>query len=93
MANAEITTGGGSEQVRITLHNFVKFGDRMTMSFDRATNQPTRTEVQTSMDDDPVGIVLDYDQIHEGPNCPGNLSLRADSKQLELRILTYEYRL
>jgi hypothetical protein len=93
MANAEITTGGGSDQMRITLHNYVKFGDRMTMSFDPATKKPTRTEVHTTMDDGPVAIVLTYDQIHEGPTYPGKISVRADSKQVEVRVFTYDYRL
>jgi hypothetical protein len=79
MANAEITTGGGNDQLRITLNHYVKHGDRMTMSFNAATKKPTRTEVHTTLDDGPVAIVLTYDEIHDGPTYPVKASVRGDS--------------
>jgi hypothetical protein len=93
LGNAEVTTGGGSNQVRIRMRDYVKAGDSMTMSFDPATKRPTRTEVSTSLDDAPVTIVLAFDQIHDGPNYPGKTVVRSDAKQLEIRVFTYDYRL
>lgn len=93
IANAEVTTGGGSPQVRVTVKNFVKTGDMMTMSFDSATRRPTRTEVSTTLDDAPVAIVLAFDQIHDGPNYPGRTVVVSAARQLEVRILTYDYRM
>jgi len=93
IANAEVTTGGGSSVVRIRMRNYVKTGDSMTMSFDQATKRPTKTEVNTSLDEAPVTIVLAFDQIHEGPNYPGKTVVKADAKQLEVRVFTYDYRL
>ena len=79
--------------MRITLHNYEKFGDRMTMSFDPTTNHPTKTEISTTLDDGPVAIVLTYDQLHEGPTYPGKPVVRSSEKQLEVRVLGYDYRL
>lgn len=91
MAAAEVTVGGS--QLRIRLRDYVKDGDTMTMSFDSMTNRPTKTEINTTLDDAPVSIVLAFDQIHEGPKYPGKTVVRADAKQLEVRIFTYDYRL
>ena len=93
VAGAEITTGGSSSLLRIRMRDYVKYGDSMTMSFDPATKRPVKTEVNTSLDDAPVTIVLAFDQIHEGPNYPGKTVVSSGAKQLEVRVLTYDYRL
>jgi hypothetical protein len=93
IADAEITTGGGSNQVRIRMRNYVKNGDSMTMSFDPVTGRPTITEVNTSLDESPVTISLAFDQIRNGPSYPGKMVLKSQAKELELRVLTYDYRL
>jgi hypothetical protein len=93
LANAEMTTGGGSTQVRFRMRDYVKAGDTMTMSFDSATKRPTRTEVNTLLDGAPVAIVLAFDQIREGPSYPVRTVVKSDERQLEIRLLTYDYRL
>jgi hypothetical protein len=93
MATADVTTRGDSSQVRVTMRDYVKNGDVMTMSFDSATKRPIKTEVRTLLDNEPVSIVLAFDQIREGPNYPGKTVVRSEEKQLELRIFTYDYQL
>jgi hypothetical protein len=93
MTHAEVTTTGGSSQVRVRMLNYVKAGDSMTMSFDSASHRPTKTEINTSLDDAPVTIVLAFDQIREGPSYPQKTVIASEAKQLELRIFTYDYRL
>jgi len=93
LANAEMTTGGGSKLLRLKIQDYVKAGDTMTMSFDPATKRPMTTEVSTSLDDAPVNIVLAFDQIREGPSYAGKTIIRSAEKQLEIRIMTYDYRL
>jgi len=92
VANAQVTTGGADE-VRVVMRDYAKPGDRMTMSFDSTTRRPAKAEVNTSLDDVPVSIILSFDQIHEGPAYPGKTVIRSDVKQLELRVFTYDYRL
>lgn len=92
MAKADVTTVGGSGTTRITMRDFVKTGDSMTMSFDSA-KRPTKTEISTSLDDAPVSVVLTFDQVHNGPNYAQNTVVRSDAKEVEMRILTYDYRL
>lgn len=93
IANAEVTTGGGSSYMRIRVRDYIKAGDTMTMTFDSATKRPIKTEVNTSLDDDPITILLAFDQIHDGPNYPGKTVVRSDAKQLEVRVFTYDYRI
>jgi hypothetical protein len=92
-SKADVTMAGGGSLVRITMRDYVSNGDVMTMSFDSATNRPTKTEVNTTLDDAPVCIVLAFDQIREGPNYPGRTVVRSDDKQVEVRVFTYDYRL
>jgi hypothetical protein len=93
LATAEVTTGGGSNQVRFRIRDYVKPGDTMTMSFDSATKRPTTTEIDTSLDGAPVTITSASDQIREGPSYPAKTVLKSDERQLEIRLLTYDYRL
>jgi len=37
--------------------------------------------------------VLAFDQIREGPNYPVKTVVSADAEELEVRVLTYDYRL
>jgi hypothetical protein len=93
IAKAEITTGGGTSQVRIRMRDYVKPGDSMTMSFDQATKRPVKTEITTFLDDGPVSVVIAFDQLHDGPNYPGKIVMTSITKQVEVRVFTYEYRL
>ena len=93
MSAAELTTGGGTNQMRIVMRDYIKSGDSMTMSFDPATKKPTKTEVSTMLDEAPVSIVLAFDQIREGPSYPGKTVIRSSAKELEVRVFTYDYRL
>jgi hypothetical protein len=93
MAGAEVTTRGGTNEMRIVMRDYVKSGDNLTMTFDSATKRPTKTEVNTTLDDAPISIGLAFDQVHNGPSYPGRTVVRSDAKQLELRVFTYDYRL
>lgn len=93
LANADVTKSMGSSLIRIHLRDFVKDGDMMTMTFDSATNRPVKTEVETTLDGGPVSITLTFDQVHEGPNFPGRTVVRSDAEEIEVRMLTYDYRM
>jgi hypothetical protein len=92
MAKAERTMDPASGQLRITLRDYLRSGDRMTMSFDSASNRPTKTEVKSTLEDDPVSIVVTFDQVRQGPNYPGRIVARSDAKQVEVKVFTYDYR-
>lgn len=55
-SKAEVTTGGGSSQVRIVMRDYLKPHDTMTMIFDSATKRLLKIEVTTSLDEDAVSI-------------------------------------
>jgi hypothetical protein len=93
IAKAEIITGGGSGLTRIRMRDYVKPGDSMTMSFDQATKRPVKTEISTFLDGGPVSIVVAFDQIPDGPNYPSRIVITSATKQIEIRVFTYEYRL
>lgn len=92
MAKAQKSMDQASGQLRITLRDYLKSGDAMIMSFDAATNRPTKTEVKTTLDDDAVSIIVTFDQVREGPNYPGRIVARSDAKQVEVKVFTYDYR-
>jgi hypothetical protein len=91
-ATADVTMAGGSNLVRVVMRNYIKAGDAITMTFDKATNRATKTEVTTNLDDGPVTIVLTYDQLRDGLTYPGKTTIAYDAEQLEMRIYTYDYR-
>ena len=74
ISKAEVTTGGGSSQVRVCTRDYVKPGDSMTMIFDPATKRPVKTEINTFLDDGPVSIVIAFDQLRDGLSYPGKSS-------------------
>jgi hypothetical protein len=86
ISKAEVTTGGGSSQVRIRMRDYVKPGDSMTMIFDPATKRTVKTEINTFLDDGPVSIVIAFDQLRDGPNYPGEIVMSSITKQLEIRV-------
>ncbi len=92
ISKAEVTTGAGSSHVRIRMRDYVKAGDSMTMTFDPAAKRPVKTEINTFLDDNPVSIVVAFDQLRDGPNYPGKAVITSATKQLEIRVFTYEYR-
>ncbi len=92
LVKAEVTPDPGSKQVRITLRNYIQSGDRMTMSFDSATNRPTTTEISTTLGDDPVSVVVTFDKLREGPSYAGRTVAKSTAKHLEVRVFTYDYR-
>jgi hypothetical protein len=92
-AKAEVTTGGGSTQVRIRMRDYVNPGDSMTMIFDPATKRPVKTEINTFLDDSPASIMIAFDQLRDGPNYPSKIVMSSITKKLEIRVFTYEYRL
>jgi len=93
ISKAEVMTGGGSSHVRVRMRDYVKPGDSMTMIFDPATKRPVKTEINTFLDDGPVSIVVAFDQLRDGPTYPGKIVMSSITKQLEIRVFTYEYRL
>jgi hypothetical protein len=93
LTKAETTTTAGSSQVRIRMRDYVRPGDTMTMSFDQQAKRPTTTEVITSLDDAPVTVTLAFDQVHGGPSYPGKMIVRCESKEIEVRVFTYDYHL
>jgi len=83
----------GTTDARILVRDYVKDGDMMTVTFDAASKRATKVEVRTALDDAPVSIVLLLDQLHDGPTYPSRMVIKAEEKNIELRVLTYDYRL
>ena len=93
LGNAEMITSAASTQARIVMRNYVKNGDTMTMTFDAASHLPVKTEVDTSLDEDAVSIVVNFGQVHNGPSYPEKTVVTSFGKQLEVRVFTYDYRM
>jgi len=93
ISNAEVITGGSAGRLRIRMRDYIKPGDSMTISFDLATKWPVRMEINTFLDDAAVSVVVAFDRLHDGPSYPGEVVMSSSTKQLEIRVFTYEYRM
>ena len=79
--------------VRIVVRGYVKDGDTMMIRFDPATKRPTKVEIQTNLEDDPISMVLLLDQLRDGTTYPSRMVVSSDEKKLQLRMFTFDYRL
>jgi hypothetical protein len=90
LAAAETSqTPGG--RVRVTLRNYIKAGDTMTLTFDPAAHRPVTTEITTTLDADLVSIVVTFDQLSGGTSYPERSVVKSSAKNVEVRVFTYDY--
>jgi len=78
-------------EAAVAFYDYLKTGDSMTMTLEAAEKRITEIAVKSSLDDDPVSILVSMSQLPNGPNYPSSTNLKSDAKQVELRISTYDY--
>jgi len=76
-----------------TFPDYLKSGDSMTITLNAAERRITQLGVKSSLDSDPVSMVVDFSQLPGGTNYPATTSVRSEAKEIELRISTYDYQL
>jgi len=78
-------------QAAAIFYDYLKTGDSMTLTLLAAEKRISEIAVKTSLDSDPVSIVVDMSQLPDETNYPATTNLKSDAKQVELRISTYDY--
>jgi hypothetical protein len=74
-----------------TLPDYLKPGDSMAITLNAAARRITQLEVKSSLDSDPVSIVVNFSQLPDGTNYPATTSVKSEAKEIELRISTDDY--
>ena len=88
---AQFTQGTGTAEA--TLPDYLKAGDSMTISLDTAAKRITQLRVKSSLDSDPVSIVVNFSRLPDGTNYPAATTVKSEAKEIELRISTSDYQL
>jgi hypothetical protein len=78
-------------EAQVKLPDYLKDGDSMTMTLEAAEKRITQVEVKSSLDSDPVSIVVNFSALPDGTNYPATTTVKSEAKQVELRISTYDY--
>ena len=81
------------EVAEVTFPDYLKSGDSMTVSLNAAEKRIAQISVKSSLDSDPVSIIVNFSQLPDGTNYPATTSLQSEAKGIELRLSTYDYQL
>ncbi len=74
-----------------TFPDYLKAGDSLTITLNSVERRISQLRVKSSLDTDPVSIVVDFSPLPDGTNYPATTSLKSEAKQIELQISTYDY--
>lgn len=78
-------------EAQVKLPDYLKDNDSMTITLEAAEKRITQLEVKSSLDSDPVSIVVIFSSLPDGTNYPATTTVKSEAKQIELRISTYDY--
>lgn len=65
----------------------------MPLTLNAGARRVTQVMVKSSLDSDPVSMLVNFSQLPDGTNYPATTSVRSEAKEIELRISTYDYQL
>lgn len=83
----------GSQQFRLVFSNYIKPGDNMILTFDRAQKALSGVSIKTYLDDpkDAVDVTVEFSAIPGGPNHVSSQLINGVSKQLTIAIVNSNY--
>ena len=81
-------------QMKMTFTDFLKPGDRMTLTMDLATNHPLAASVATTMDSDgePVTLQVQFSTLDNSAVYASDITLDAKGKHLRVNVTNSGYR-
>lgn len=84
---------GGDGQIQLTLTNYVKQGDKMTIVFDKAQKALVGVSINSYLDDpkDAVTANVQFSSVPGGPNHVSAVTINGVSKQLTIAIANSNY--
>ena len=91
--NVSIGAGGASGDVRLVIHNYMKPGDSVTFSLNRAQKDLQGIEVSSYLSDpkDAVTLSAQFEQLPDGTNHISDMQVNGASKQLTVAIKNFDY--
>lgn len=94
VTKAQFSLGKGAHAgtIQISGQNAVQAGDTMKLWVDRQTMMMHRVEIQTPLEDKPVYVVLDFQDIPNGPTCQSAVTLDYPEKKIQVLIRNSDYR-
>jgi hypothetical protein len=91
--NAQVSQGEGDQvgTVRIQGGDVLQAGDAMTIWIDPATQMMRRVEIKTALEENPVTVVSDYQNLTDGPTYQARSVVDYPAKEIELTVENYDY--
>lgn len=90
LPGAQVTPPAGGEAM-VAFSNYLKQGDKMTLSANAGTKKLDHIAISSSLDNDPVAFDVSFARLPDGTNYPSLTSIKAEAKQLEIRVTTSDY--
>ncbi|MGH9701909.1 MAG: hypothetical protein ACRD4K_00930 [Candidatus Acidiferrales bacterium] len=93
MDKAMIGKGQGANEGMIVVHisNFVITGDSVDISIDPATQKMRKIVIATMLDDDPINVNADFQDLPNGPTYMANATVDSPKKELGIRMQNFDY--
>jgi hypothetical protein len=89
MQKATLTTG--QDAFVIHIKDYVIPGDSVDISLDPASRKIRQFKVATSLDNDPVNVLADFQELPDGPTYMSQATIDSPKKDLQIRVTSYDY--
>jgi hypothetical protein len=77
---------------KVTLPDYLKAGDKMTLTLDSTSKTLTQILVNSMLDSDPVSFEVNFNKLPDGTNYPSLTSIDSPAKELRIQVSTSDYR-
>jgi len=84
---------GTPDELQLTVHNYLKRGDSMTLVFDKTQKELLRIQIASYMDDpkDAMNLTVQFRRLPDGTNHVSSLVIDGLSKQMNIAIQNGNY--
>ena len=90
LPKAQITPNDNGK-AKIAMSDYLKPGDKMTMSLDPASKSLTAIDIASSLDTDPVSFQVNFNKLPDGTNYPSLTTINAPAKDLKIEVSSSDY--
>jgi hypothetical protein len=77
---------------KVTLPDYLKAGDKMSLTLDSTSKTLTQILVNSMLDSDPVSFQVNFNKLPDGTNYPSLTSIDSPAKELRIQVSTSDYR-
>ncbi|WP_158822509.1 hypothetical protein [Granulicella sp. S156] len=94
MQNNQVNVGRGDPSANaISVSDYAKSGDQLTLNLNPTTQQIQSISVKTSLDtpDDPLTIAMQFSKLEDGTVYPSVTTIQAPSKKISITTLSSDF--